>query len=136
MPPNGNPPKVWLRLKHSITTTNYDVKVVRDTGAKIGNKTGEENCRDAARGDSIDGVGPQDSAGGGDSELRTHAGQRGRPRPTNHTSEDKIFDGCGGDHPETWRAHETLKAGVKARHLHFGDGRHSFSLEEALERGP
>jgi hypothetical protein len=22
-------PEVWLRLKHSITTTNYDVRVVR-----------------------------------------------------------------------------------------------------------
>ena len=27
--PNGTAPEVWLRLKHSITTTNYDVRVVR-----------------------------------------------------------------------------------------------------------
>jgi A/G-specific adenine glycosylase len=39
MPPDGTAPKVWLRLKHSITTTNYDVQVVRDTRAKIRNNT-------------------------------------------------------------------------------------------------
>jgi A/G-specific adenine glycosylase len=26
--------KVWLRLKHSITTTNYDVRVIRDAGVQ------------------------------------------------------------------------------------------------------
>jgi hypothetical protein len=30
--PNGAEPDVWLRLKHSITTTNYDVRVVRGGG--------------------------------------------------------------------------------------------------------
>jgi len=35
---NGVVPKVWLRLKHSITTTNYDVQVVRDTGGGAGKR--------------------------------------------------------------------------------------------------
>jgi A/G-specific adenine glycosylase len=39
--PNGAAPKVWLRLKHSITTTNYDVQVVREFGSDGGNETGE-----------------------------------------------------------------------------------------------
>jgi A/G-specific adenine glycosylase len=36
--PDGVVPKVWLRLKHSITTTNYDVQVVREGGSRIGKK--------------------------------------------------------------------------------------------------
>jgi A/G-specific adenine glycosylase len=36
--PNGIAPKVWLRLKHSITTTNYDVRVVRDTAGQKGKR--------------------------------------------------------------------------------------------------
>jgi hypothetical protein len=36
--PNGAAPKVWLRFKHSITTTNYDVRVVRDTSGKKGKR--------------------------------------------------------------------------------------------------
>ena len=35
--PNGTAPKVWLRLKHSITSTNYDVQVVRE-GSKMGKR--------------------------------------------------------------------------------------------------
>ncbi len=30
--PNSVEPKIWLRLKHSITTTNYDVRVIRGGG--------------------------------------------------------------------------------------------------------
>ena len=36
--PNGDAPKVWLRLKHSITTTNYDVRVVRETAGRRGKR--------------------------------------------------------------------------------------------------
>ena len=36
--PNGAVPEVWLRLKHSITTTNYDVRVVREGSSKIGRR--------------------------------------------------------------------------------------------------
>jgi A/G-specific adenine glycosylase len=35
---NGTAPEVWLRLKHSITTTNYDVQVVRDTVGGAGKR--------------------------------------------------------------------------------------------------
>ena len=31
-------PKAWLRLKHSITTTNYDVRVIRDASGKQGKR--------------------------------------------------------------------------------------------------
>ncbi len=34
--PNGTPPKVWLRLQHSIMTTNYDVQVVREAENQLG----------------------------------------------------------------------------------------------------
>jgi A/G-specific adenine glycosylase len=36
--PNGVVPEIWLRLKHSITTTNYDVQVVREARSKIGKR--------------------------------------------------------------------------------------------------
>ena len=36
--PNGAEPTVWLRLKHAITTTNYDVRVVRVDGGKSGKR--------------------------------------------------------------------------------------------------
>lgn len=37
--PNGTAPDVWLRLKHSITTTNYDVQVVRGVCGEMEPKT-------------------------------------------------------------------------------------------------
>jgi len=43
---NGCAPKVWLRLKHSITTTNYDVRVVRDGGGKTGKRIAVERLRE------------------------------------------------------------------------------------------
>ena len=40
--PNGTAPEVWLRLKHSITTTNYDVRVVREMpGGRASGKVGK-----------------------------------------------------------------------------------------------
>jgi A/G-specific adenine glycosylase len=37
--PSGTAPRVWLRLKHSITTTNYDVQVVQHTADRARNGT-------------------------------------------------------------------------------------------------
>jgi A/G-specific adenine glycosylase len=35
---NGSEPEVWLRLKHSIMSTNYDVRVVRDIAGGAGKR--------------------------------------------------------------------------------------------------
>ena len=44
--PNGSEPEAWLRLKHAITTTNYDVRVVREDGGKIGKRFAVEELEE------------------------------------------------------------------------------------------
>ena len=42
---NGSEPEVWMRLKHSIMNTNYDVRVVRG-GSKVGKRFAAKDLTD------------------------------------------------------------------------------------------